>query len=70
MRAWLAPLLTFLARLRYRTLFLVAAGLFIADLFVPDAVPFVDEILLGVATIVLARLRKPAAETGRLERRP
>lgn len=63
MRAWLAPLLTFLARLRYRTLFLIAAGLFGADLFVPDAVPFVDEILLGIATIVLARLRKPDIES-------
>jgi hypothetical protein len=58
-RRLLAPFLAFLARLRYRTLFLVVAGLFALDLVVPDFVPFADEILLGIATIVLARLRKP-----------
>jgi hypothetical protein len=58
MKRLLAPILTFVARLRYRTLFLVAAGLFALDLIIPDAIPLVDEILLGIATIVLARLRK------------
>jgi hypothetical protein len=58
-RSLLAPLLTFLSRLRYRSLFLIAAGLLAVDMVVPDVIPFVDEIILGVATIVLARLRKP-----------
>jgi len=58
-RSLLAPLLTFLSRLRYRWLFLIAAGLFAVDMVIPDVIPFVDEILLGVATIVLARLRTP-----------
>jgi hypothetical protein len=59
MKSLLAPLLGFLARLRYRSLFLLAATLLILNIMIPDALPFVDEILLGIATIVLARLRKP-----------
>jgi hypothetical protein len=59
-RTFLAPVLTFLSRLRYRSLFLLAASLLAIDLVIPDFVPFVDEILLGIATIALARLRKPA----------
>jgi hypothetical protein len=58
-RSLLAPLLTFLARLRYRSLFLVAAALLAIDLVIPDAIPFADEVLLGIVTIVLSRLRKP-----------
>lgn len=58
-RPFLAPLLTFLARLRYRSLFLIAVALLGLNLIIPDAIPFIDEILLGIATIVLARLRKP-----------
>ena len=55
----LAPLLAFAGRLRFRTLFLVTAGLFLLDVAIPDFVPFVDEILLGLGTLVLAALRKP-----------
>jgi hypothetical protein len=55
----LAPLLAFAGRLRFRTLFLVTASLFLLDVVIPDLVPFVDEILLGLGTLVLAALRKP-----------
>lgn len=55
----LAPLLAFAGRLRFRTLFLVTAALFAIDTLVPDPVPFVDEILLGLGTLLLASLRKP-----------
>ena len=55
----LAPLLAFAGRLRFRTLFLVTASLFLLDVVIPDFVPFVDEILLGLGTLVLAALRKP-----------
>ncbi len=52
------PLVTaFLAwakRLRFRQLFFLTGGLFIADMFVPDLVPFIDEILLGLATLLFA----------------
>jgi hypothetical protein len=55
----LAPLLAFAGRLRFRTLFLVTASLFVLDVAIPDFVPFVDEILLGLGTLLLAALRKP-----------
>lgn len=55
----LAPLLAFAGRLRFRTLFLVTAALFAIDTVVPDPIPFVDEILLGLGTLLLASLRKP-----------
>lgn len=55
----LAPVLAFAGRLRFRTLFLVTAALFAIDTMVPDPIPFVDEILLGLGTLLLASLRKP-----------
>jgi hypothetical protein len=42
-------------RLRFPQLFLVTLVLFLADLLIPDLIPFVDEILLGLATLILAR---------------
>jgi hypothetical protein len=68
-RSLLAPLLAFLSRLRYRSLFLIAAVLLALDLVIPDAIPFADEVLLGIATIVLARLRKPEELPAPAERR-
>jgi hypothetical protein len=47
---WIA---TRLARLRFPTLFGITAALFVADLVVPDVIPFFDEILLGVAAALL-----------------
>jgi hypothetical protein len=44
-------------RLRYPWLLALTAALFVADLVVPDAVPLIDELLLGLGTLVLARLR-------------
>lgn len=55
----LAPLLAFAGTLRFRTLFLVTASLFVLDVVIPDFVPMVDEILLGLGTLLLAALRKP-----------
>ena len=48
-------LLGWLARLRSWQLFLLAGGLFAADLVVPDPIPFLDEIMLGLSTLLLAR---------------
>lgn len=50
----LAPMLSFAARLRFPTLFLITAILFVLDLLIPDLIPFADEILLGLGTLVLA----------------
>jgi uncharacterized membrane protein YccC len=49
---WLWPLF---ARLGSRTLATLCAVLFVVDLLIPDPVPFVDELLLGLATILLTR---------------
>ena len=40
---------------RFPTLLLMTGGLFWLDLIVPDFVPFVDELLLGLGTLILAR---------------
>lgn len=50
----LAPLLRWLGRLSYPRLFMFTAALFAADLVIPDMIPFVDEILLGMGTLLLA----------------
>ena len=44
--------------LRFPTLLAIVGGLFLLDLFVPDLIPFADEILLGLVTVLLASLRK------------
>jgi hypothetical protein len=48
----------FLGRLATPRLFLLAATLLGIDLIVPDFIPFLDEILLAILTLVFAR-RKP-----------
>ena len=42
-------------KLGSKTLLALVTGLFIADLFIPDALPFVDEIVLGILAVLLAR---------------
>jgi hypothetical protein len=54
----------YLARLRFPVLFGITAGLFLLDLVVPDFVPAVDEILLGLATALFASWRKRHEERG------
>ena len=44
----------FLSRLRFPQLFAFAAALFVLDLFIPDLIPFVDEIFLGLMSAMLA----------------
>ena len=48
----------YLGRLRFPQLLLLTGTLFIVDLVVPDVIPLVDEILLGLGTLVLANLKK------------
>jgi hypothetical protein len=47
-----------LARMRSWQLFLLAGALFVADLLIPDPIPFLDEIMLGLTTLLLARWRR------------
>ena len=47
-------LIRFFSRLKFPWLFAITAMLFGFDLIVPDFVPFADELLLGLAALVLA----------------
>jgi len=42
----------FASRLRFPYLFLLIAVLFVVDLVIPDFIPFVDEILLGLVGVL------------------
>ena len=50
------------SRLRFPTLFALIGLLFLVDLLVPDFIPFVDEIILGLLTVVLGTLREKRRE--------
>jgi hypothetical protein len=52
------PLLRWLGKLGYPRLFLLTAVLFVLDLLVPDVIPFADELLLGLGTLLLANWKK------------
>ena len=64
----LAPILGFLGRLTYPRLFVVTATLFVIDLIIPDFIPFADEILLGLGSLLLANFknRKTPAPGGKV----
>lgn len=47
-----------LETLRFPVLLLLAAVLFVVDLLTPDPLPFIDEILFALVTLLLARVRK------------
>ncbi len=44
--------------LRFPTLFVLLATLTVADLLVPDFIPFVDELILAVLTLILGLWRE------------
>ena len=50
------------ASLRFPRLMAVTAALFVIDLLSPDVVPFVDEILLGLISLLLALLKKRGSD--------
>ena len=54
----------FASRLRFPGLFALVAGLFLVDLLVPDLVPFFDEVMLALGTLLLGMLRKRRPENG------
>ena len=45
-------------QLKFRNLFYLVTGLFLIDLLIPDFIPFIDEIILGLLAILLANWRK------------
>lgn len=46
------------AGLRFPYLFLLTAGIFFADLIIPDMIPLADELIFGLVTLLLASLKK------------
>lgn len=46
--------MAFANELKFKNLFLIVIGLFVLDLFIPDFVPLIDEIILGLLAIILA----------------
>lgn len=52
------PLLAWVGRLRFPRLLLVTATLFVIDVIVPDFIPFADELLLALGTLVLSRWKR------------
>ena len=48
----------FAERLRFPHLFLMTAVLFVVDLLIPDVIPYVDELLLALLTLLLGSWRK------------
>lgn len=57
-RKLFGPVQRFLERRRFPTLFLILAALFGANLFIPDPVPFIDELIMLVVTVIVGSFRE------------
>ncbi len=58
----LALLLNWMRGLRFPTLAAIAAAIFLIDLLIPDFIPMIDELMLGLVTLLLASWKKQRAE--------
>ena len=56
-----ARFLEWAGRLRHPTLFKLTAILFVVNTLLPDPIPFIDEILLGLATLLFANWKNRGA---------
>jgi len=67
-RVAVGGLLGWARKRRFPTLLLFTGGLFALDVIVPDFIPFADELLLGLATLILSRWKDrrqlPAPDQG------
>ena len=45
------------ARMKYPWVFVLLAALFLADMIIPDPIPFVDEIMLALLTFLVGTWR-------------
>lgn len=58
-------ILRWASRLRFPYLFLLTLVLFVLNLFIPDVLPFADEVIMGLVAALLGSLRKkPQADAG------
>jgi hypothetical protein len=60
----LAGILKYVSGLRFPWLLAIVATLFAVDLVVPDLIPWIDELLLGLVTVLLAAWRKRKTDRG------
>lgn len=58
----------FARRLRYPQLFTVVLVVFLVDLVVPDPIPFIDELLFGLLTVLLGSLGRDGPPAERAEK--
>jgi len=59
MRGGMAGVLVHWAsRLRFPYLFVLTAVVFVLNLFIPDVLPLADELVMGLAAVLLASLKK------------
>jgi hypothetical protein len=58
LKSLVAPLVAYVAKLRFPTLFKITLALFFIDFFTPDFIPFADELLLGLGAALLASWKK------------
>ncbi len=61
-RALTAAAVGYLARLRFPTLFVIALAVLGLDLLLPDGLPSLDEIILGVGAAFLGSWKKQRGE--------
>ena len=54
----IAAVLRFADGLKFKQLFLITAALFLINLLIPDPIPFLDELLLGLLTLMFASWKK------------
>ena len=54
-------LIRYVGELRFPYLVALTGALFLIDLVIPDLLPYADEILLGLVTIILSRLKRRGA---------
>ena len=58
----LAPFMRWLGRLGFPKLFLLFAGLFVLDTVTPDPIFLLDELLLGIGTLLFASWKQRRKE--------
>ena len=61
-QGFIAMFQQFVGRLKSPQLLWLVGSLFILDLFVPDPIPFIDEIMLGIVTLLIARWKDGRSE--------
>ena len=65
MKSLKSRVIAYLESLRFPVLLVVTVVLFVVNVFVPDAIPFADEVLLALVAVILSRLkRRPKPTVG------